>query len=179
MTLRDLANRVLSTNAPSSVVLIRLMVGVVFVSEGIQKFLYPGELGPGRFEKIGFAAPQALAYAVGCFESVCGALLVVGLATRLAAIPLMIIMVTAIITTKVPILIGQDLWGFHVRKLPEYGFWAMAHEARTDYAMLLGSMFLFMLGGGRRSLDARWRSARLCKTDAGSAPKTGSESHNE
>lgn len=103
MTLRGLANRVLSTNAPSSVVLIRLMVGVVFVSEGIQKFLYPGELGPGRFEKIGFAAPQALAYAVGCFESVCGALLVVGLATRLAAIPLMIIMVTAIITTKVPI----------------------------------------------------------------------------
>ena len=159
--------RLLATRAPASVILIRLMVGLVFLSEGTQKFLYPGSLGPGRFEKIGFAGPEALAYFVACFEVTCGALLVLGLFTRLAAIPLIIIMLTALTTTKLPILIGHDLWGFHVRKLSEFGFWAMAHEARTDWAMLLGSVFLLIVGGGRWSLDAGiWkRRSHAAETD--------------
>jgi putative oxidoreductase len=149
---------IVATRAPVSVILIRLMVGLVFLSEGLQKFLDPGNLGPGRFEKIGFAASDALAYFVACFEVTGGALLVLGLFTRLAAIPLIIIMLTALTTTKLPILIGHDLWGFHVRTLPEYGFRAMAHAARTDWAMLLGSIFLLIVGGGRWSLDARiWK----------------------
>lgn len=144
----------MGTRAPASVILIRLMVGLVFVSEGLQKFIYPADLGPDRFEKMGFAQP-GIAYFVACFEVTCGTLLVLGLFTRAAAIPLIIVMLTAIATTKLPILVGYDLWGFHVRKLPEYGFWAMAHEARTDWAMLLGSIFLLFVGGGRWSVDAK------------------------
>jgi len=146
--------RLAVSRAPASVILIRLMVGLVFVSEGLQKFIYPAALGPGRFEKIGFAVPGALAYFVACFEIVCGALLVLGWFTRLAAIPLIVIMLTAITATKLPIFVGHDLWGFHVRKLPEYGLWAMAHETRTDWAMLLGSLFLLIVGGGRIAFDA-------------------------
>jgi putative oxidoreductase len=145
--------RIVTTRAPASVILIRLMVGLVFLSEGLQKFLYPADFGTGRFEKIGFAGPEALAYFVACFEVTCGMLLVLGLITRLAAIPLIIVMLTALTTTKLPILAGHDLWGFHVRKLPEYGFWAMAREARTDWSMLLGSVFLLIAGAGRWSLD--------------------------
>lgn len=145
--------RIVATRAPASVVLIRLLVGTVFVSEGLQKFIFPAELGPGRFEKMGFAQPN-VAYLVACFEAACGALLVIGLATRAAALPLIVVMITAIVTTKLPILVGHDLWGFHVRKLSQYGFWAIVHEARTDWAMLLGSIYLLIVGGGRWSIDA-------------------------
>jgi uncharacterized membrane protein YphA (DoxX/SURF4 family) len=116
------------------------MVGLVFVSEGIQKFLFPAEVGAGRFAKIGFPQPELLAGIVGGFEIACGILLILGLLTRLAALPLIVIMLTAISTTKVPI-------------LQESGFWKMAHEARTDWSMLLGSIFLLIVGGGTCSLD--------------------------
>jgi putative oxidoreductase len=145
---------ILTTRAPASVTLIRLMVGLVFVSEGVQKFLYSADLGPGRFAKIGFSEPAALAYLVACFEVACGALLVLGLLTRVAAVPLIMVMLTAITTTKLPMLVGHDLWGFHVHELSRYGFWTMAHQARTDWSMLLGSVFLLIAGGGRFSLDA-------------------------
>jgi len=150
---RSFWTKVTATSAPASVILVRLVVGLVFLSEGLQKFMFEA-LGPGRFERIGFPAPHALAYFVACFEVICGTLLVVGLATRLAAIPLIIVMLTAIITTKIPILIGHDLWGFHVHKLSHYGFWMMAHEARADFSMLLGSIFLAIVGAGRWSMDA-------------------------
>lgn len=152
---RSVWKRILATQAPACVILIRLMVGLVFVSEGIQKFTYPGDVGVGRFEKIGLAAPEVLAYFVACFEIACGALVTLGLFTRLAAIPLIVIMLTAIVTTKLPILVGHDLWGFHVRDLSRYGFWSMAHAARTDWAMLLGSVFLLIVGGGPWSMDDR------------------------
>ncbi|MFB3777066.1 MAG: DoxX family protein [Bryobacteraceae bacterium] len=134
--------RLRRTETPAAVVLIRLMVGLVFLSEGIQKFFFPGQLGVGRFVKIGIPGPEVLAPMVGCFEIVCGALIVLGLCTRLAAIPLVSIMLVAITTTKVPILIKS-------------GFWAMAHESRTDFSMLLGSLFLLITGAGAWSLDAR------------------------
>lgn len=131
----------LTTSAPAAVILIRLMVGAVFLSEGIQKFLFPAEVGAGRFEKIGFASPELVAQFVACFEITCGVLVLLGLLTRLAVVPLIIIMLTAIATTKVPILM-------------ESGFWKMAHEARTDWSMLLGSVFLLIVGAGSLSLDA-------------------------
>jgi len=149
-TFSDLAK----TNAPAAAILIRVAVGAVFLSEGIQKFLYPASLGVGRFEKIGFAAAELFAPMVGAFEIGCGLLVLLGLLTRLAVLPLIGIMVVAIVTTKLPILLGHDLWGFHVRELSSYGFWSMAHETRTDFAMLLGSMFLLIIGGGRGSIDA-------------------------
>jgi len=130
-------------------------VGGVFLSEGIQKFLYPGENGVGRFTKIGIPAPEVMAPFVGVIEIVCGALILIGLLTRLAAIPLIIDMLVAILSTKIPILLGHGFWGFSLRPLPYYGFWGMAHEARTDFAMLLGSIFLLIVGAGAWSLDAR------------------------
>ncbi len=131
-----------NSHAPSAVLLIRLLVGWVFLSEGIQKFLYPAALGVGRFEKIGIPDPAFFAPFVGAVEIVCGALLIVGLLTRLATIPLIIDISVAILTTKLPMLMKS-------------GFWAMMHEARTDYCMLLGLIFLLITGAGSFSLDAR------------------------
>ena len=111
------------------------------MSEGIQKFLFPDALGVGRFTKIGIPVPEFMASFVGVFEVACGGLLLVGLLTRLAAIPLIVVMVVAISTTKIPIFL-QD------------GFWKMSHEARTDYAMLLGLLFLLVVGAGPWSCDA-------------------------
>jgi putative oxidoreductase len=152
-----LLQKLIATSAPASVILIRLVVGGVFLSEGIQKFLYPAENGVGRFTKIGIPAPEVMAPFVGVVEIVCGALILIGLLTRLAAIPLIINMLVAILSTKIPILLGQGFWGFSLRTLPYYGFWGMAHEARTDFAMLLGSIFLLIVGAGAWSLDARLR----------------------
>jgi uncharacterized membrane protein YphA (DoxX/SURF4 family) len=118
------------------------MVGTVFLSEGTQKFLFPEQLGSGRFASIGLPIPGLLAPFVGTFEIVCGSLVLAGAATRLAAIPLLIIMTVALATTKWPILVNQ-------------GFWVMAHETRTDWSMLLGSLFLLVVGAGPWSLDAR------------------------
>jgi uncharacterized membrane protein YphA (DoxX/SURF4 family) len=134
--------RIASTHAPAAVLLVRLLVGAVFLSEGIQKFLFPAEVGAGRFTTIGLPSPEILAPLVGCFEIACGTLVLLGLFTRLAVIPLIVIMLTAIYTTKIPILQRQ-------------GFWKMAHEARTDWSMLLGALFLLIVGAGIWSLDAR------------------------
>jgi putative oxidoreductase len=151
----------MSTMAPASVILIRIAVGGVFLSEGIQKFLFPNELGVGRFVKIGIPAPGVMGPFVGIVEIVCGLLVVLGLLTRLAAIPLIIDMCVALISTKIPILLGHGFWRFSVSKLPSYGFWSMAHEARTDFAMLLGALFLLFVGAGAWSLDARLASKTL------------------
>ena len=143
---------VFKNGAPSSaalqgMILIRLMVGWVFLSEGIQKFLFPAALGVGRFVKIGIPAPYFFAPFVGVVEIVCGALLIVGLLTRLAAIPLLIDIAVAIATTKVPM-------------LAKVGFWGSMHEARTDFCMLLGLIFLMIAGSGRLSLDERFEKRR-------------------
>lgn len=63
-------------------------------------------------------------------------------------------MIVAIVSTKIPILFGHDIWIFHVPKLGRYGFWSMIHEARDDLGMLLGSLYLLIEGGGKWSLDA-------------------------
>jgi putative oxidoreductase len=149
---RILRERLLLTTAPRWVVLIRLMVGAVFLSEGIQKFLFPAELGAGRFAKIGLPSPDALAPFVATFEVGCGLLVLAGGLTRLAALPLITIMCVAIGTTKVPILLGR-------------GFWSMAHEARTDFSMLLGSIFLLIVGAGPWSVDA-WLGKTAARPDA-------------
>lgn len=131
---------ILETKSFGTTLLIRLMVGVVFLSEGIQKFLFPEKLGSGRFEKIGLPNPEFLGPFVGTFEITCGSLVLLGLFTRLASIPLTIIMLVAIATTKAEVLAND-------------GFWEMMHGSRTDWAMLLGSIFLLIKGGGRWSID--------------------------
>jgi len=142
-----LPDYITATQAPAATLLIRLMVGSVFLSEGVQKFLFPAEVGAGRFAKIGLPSPEFLGLFVGGFEIVCGALVLAGLLTRLAVIPLLTIMLVAICTTKIPI-------------LQQSGFWKMAHESRTDFSMLLGSLFLFIVGAGVWSVDARWRRGK-------------------
>jgi putative oxidoreductase len=143
-----------STRAPASVLLIRVMVGIVFLTEGIQKFLYADELGAGRFVKIGIPAPEVMGPFVGAVEIVCGGLLLLGLLTRLAAIPLIINISVAILSTKIPMLLGHGFCGFALAKLPRYGFLSMMHEARTDFSMLLGLLFLLIVGAGAWSVDA-------------------------
>jgi uncharacterized membrane protein YphA (DoxX/SURF4 family) len=135
------------------VALIRLMVGSVFLFEGILKFIYPDELAAGRFAKIGIPAPQVLGPFVGGVEVICGALVIIGLLTRLAAIPLLIDISVAILSTKIPILLGHGFWNFTLAKLPRYGFLSMVHEARTDFSMWLGLMFLLIVGPGCWSID--------------------------
>ena len=130
------------------------MTGSVFLSEGIQKFLYPTELAAGRFAKIGIPAPQIMGPFVGACELVCGALLIIGLLTRLAAIVLLIDISVAIVSTKIPVLLGHGFWSFSLMKLPRYGFWSMMHEARTDFSMWLGLLFLLSVGAGKWSFDA-------------------------
>ncbi len=120
--------------------LIRLVVGSIFISEGLQKYLFPALLGPGRFTTIGFTHPSFWAYFTGSFEIACGFAVLIGFLTRLSSIPLLIIMITAFISTKWPILINQ-------------GFWKFAHEYRTDYAMTLLLILLIIYGGGNLSAD--------------------------
>lgn len=147
---------IFSTQAPGSVALIRLMVGGVFFVEGLLKFIYPDELGAGRFAKIGIPLPQMLGPFVGGVEMICGALLLIGLCTRLAVVPLLINISVAILSTKIPVLLGHGFWGFALMKLPRYGLLSMLHEARTDLCMWLGLVFLIIVGAGRWSLDAAW-----------------------
>ena len=145
----------LGTRAPGWSILVRLLVGlVVFLPEGIQKLAFPDILGAGRFANIGIPYPELMGPFVGIVEIVCGTLIILGLLTRLAAIPLIIIMIVAIVSTKVPILLGHDFWIFHLPKLPRYGFWSMMHEARADFDMLLGALYLLIEGAGAWSLDA-------------------------
>lgn len=130
-----------SSKAPRAVILVRLMVGAVFLSEGIQKFMFPAEVGAGRFAKIGLPSPEFLGPFVGGFEIACGLLVLLGLFTRLAVVPILTIMAVAFFSTKLPILVNS-------------GFWKMAHEGRTDFSMILGAAFLLIVGAGAWSLDA-------------------------
>lgn len=129
-----------TTNTPT--LLCRLAVGLIFLSEGIQKYILPDLTGTGRFIKIGFSHPAFWAYFTGSFEIVCGILVLIGLLTRLAAMPLLIIMLVSFITTKYPVLM-------------EKGFWFMVHDYRTDFAMTLLLIFLLIYGGGKYSMDLK------------------------
>ena len=128
-----MAMKFFQRNRPVHNFLIRLVVGLIFLSEGLQKYLFPALLGPGRFEKIGFSHAEFWAYFTGSFEMLCGLMILLGLFLRLAVIPLFIVMIVAFITTKWPLLIDK-------------GFWPFAHEYRTDFAMTLLLIFLFLYG---------------------------------
>lgn len=149
------ASYLLESRAPAATILIRFMVGGIFLSEGLQKFLYSADLGSGRFEKIGIPAPGFFGPFVGTFELVCGALVVLGLLTRVAVFPLIAIMLVALVTTKLPILIGSEFLGFSLRPLSRYGLLSMLHESRNDLCMLSGSVFLLLTGAGPLSIDAK------------------------
>jgi putative oxidoreductase len=135
------------SRASKAVLLVRVLVGLVFLSEGIQKFLFSDALGVGRFAKIGIPWPQFMAPFVGIVEIVCGSLVLIGLATRLATVPLLIDIAVALYSTKIV-------------TFAKNGFWGTLHEARTDISMLLGLIFLLLVGGGAWSFDAWWAERR-------------------
>lgn len=145
--------KIIRSDNSKTTIIIRLMVGAVFLSEGIQKFIYPAARGISRFDKMGFPNPEFFATFVGSFEIICGALLLFGLLTRAAALLMLINMTVAIVVTKIPISFGESFGPFVLRDLKTYGFWSMAHEIRTDFAMWLGSLFLVIKGGGNWSFD--------------------------
>ena len=129
------------TTAPSSTLLIRAIVGAVFLLEGTLKFVDPDAFGVGRFAKIGIPFPSFFAPFDGVFEIACGLGLMLGLLTRWATIPMIVNMIVAITATKVPMLLRD-------------GFFKAAHEARLDVTMLLACIFLLLAGGGALSLDS-------------------------
>jgi uncharacterized membrane protein YphA (DoxX/SURF4 family) len=131
-----------------AVFLIRLAIGLIFFTQGFLKYIDPN-MGVNRFTKIGFPHPYFTAHFVGTFEIICGFLVLVGLCTRLAAIPLLIVICTAIATTKIPELSRTN-----------QGFWFMVSDARTDFAMLMSLLFLLRAGAGSWSLDSRLVSSR-------------------
>lgn len=128
------------TDNRNTTCLIRLMVGFIFFTEGLQKFLFPHLRGAGRFEDMGLPAPEFLSYFVASFEVLCGAMVLLGLLTRLAAIPIIFIMVVAIVVVKLPVLLEEN-------------FWVMLYISKIDFAMLIGAVYLFIEGSGRWSVD--------------------------
>lgn len=142
MSTTKMDSRDVSIDRPSTL-LIRSAVGLIFVSQGILKYTDPN-MGVVRFTRIGFPHPYFTAHFVGSFEIVCGFLVLLGLKTRLAAVPLLIIIFTAICTTKIPELFRAN-----------QGFWYMVSDARTDFAMLCCLLFLIIYSKGRASLDGR------------------------
>ena len=136
-------------------ILIRIIVGVVFLTEGILKFVYPAELGAGRFAHIGLPLPHLLAPFVGAVEIAAGSALILNLYAGDAALLLLIVILTAIFTTKLPILIGHHLGVFAPPKLDHYGFLSFIHESRTDLAMLFGLVAILLDSGMKLNLKGR------------------------
>ena len=180
MSLRKLIDWMLTPpdSAPRSTILIRCMVGGVFLWEGILKFVYTNQ-GVGRFMKIGIPAPGLMANFVAVLEIVGGALLISGFLTRLIAIPFVIEMVVAILSTKVALYFGTSPLPLPPAP-PQSGAWAVLHEIRSDYAQIMSVLFLLAAGPGPWSVDAilarlRKRGTRT-SSGAGSAIEVGNRS---
>jgi putative oxidoreductase len=145
-----LAPRATVIQPSGATILIRFYVGAIFLVEGVLKYLRPDSLGPGRFAKVGIPQSVLLANLDAFFEIGCGVLIIVGLFTRLAVLPMIVDMIGALTTTKFPL-----LWGSAALYPGEHGLWDFVHESRLEWAMLCGSLFLLRAGAGRLSLDAK------------------------
>jgi uncharacterized membrane protein YphA (DoxX/SURF4 family) len=141
--------------------LVRIITGVVFLAEGILKFMLPDELGSGRFAHIGLPMPHVLAPVVGIVEIVSGAAVILNIYTGEAAVLLLCVIVTALITTKVPILLGHPLGRFGVPKgVAHTGVFGFLHEARTDLAMLFSLVAILMDSGMHVVRPREWWQRR-------------------
>ena len=132
---------VLKTGDDWKIIFIRLIIGLIFISEGIQKFLYIEALGPGFFRELGFSNHLFWANFTGVSEILFGALILLGLLTRLSSIPLLIILATAFFTTKLPVLMTKGIWTFF-------------HQNNADFALVMLLIVLIIYGGGKWSVDS-------------------------
>src|SRR5580658_5017518 len=145
-------------DGPKSTLLLRVMAGGVFLWEGILKFTYANQ-GVGRFTKLGMPFPHFTAGFVGWLEIVGGLLLLSGLTTRLIAIPFIVEMIVAILSTKISLYLGTYPLPLPSSP-PQVGMWAVLHEVRSEYAQLLTVAFLLINGPGKWSLDALFAKGR-------------------
>jgi putative oxidoreductase len=141
-TASSFKSQVLSTGDDRKTIFIRLITGLIFISEGIQKYLIVTMYGQLFFEHIGFSNPQFWVYFTGTFEILCGMLILFGLLTRLASIPLIIIMIFAFVKTQLPLLSTN-------------GFWTFAHEYSTGFSLTMLLIVLLIYGGGKWSVDSK------------------------
>jgi len=141
-TAKSIKTQILNTDTDKKTIFLRLIVGLIFFSEGIQKYLVVEMLGPAFFKEIGFGHPMFWAYFTGAFEMFCGILILFGLLTRLASIPLLTIMIVAFTTTKLPLLATN-------------GFLTFSHEYSTDFSLTLLLILLIIYGGGKWSFDLK------------------------
>ena len=158
-------------SSPRSTILIRLMAGGVFFSEGILKFVYVNQ-GIGRFTKIGIPAPGPTAHFVAVLEIVGGLLVMSGLLTRLIAVPFVIEMIMAILSTKIALYLGTSPLPLPPAP-PQIGMWAVLHEIRSDYAQIMSVLFLLVAGPGPWSLDAVLARARQRRVTTGRVETSG------
>ena len=138
--LLNMFEKIIKSDNDKTTILIRMVLGIIFISEGLQKFFLPEIRGVGRFKEIDIPFPEFSSYFVGTFEIVCGIFIFIGFLTRLASIPTLVIMTVAILTTKTQVFTNE-------------GFWEMMHSSRTDWAMFIGSLFLIIKGSGDFSVD--------------------------
>jgi putative oxidoreductase len=136
--INSIKSLVMKTGNDNKMIIIRLIVGLIFISEGTQKYLFLQIFGPGFFQEIGFSHAYFWAYFTGACEILSGIMILSGLLTRIASIPLLIIM---FITTKLPILTTK-------------GFWSFLHEYNADFALTMLLILLLFYGGGKWSVDA-------------------------
>jgi len=139
-------------NAPTATFLLRLMAGGVFLWEGMLKFVFANQ-GVGRFTKLGIPAPELMANFVGILEIVGGILIIAGFLTRFIAIPFIIEMIVAMVSTKISMYFGTSPLPLPPVP-PQIGLWAVLHEIRSEYAQIMVVIFLLIAGPGRWSLDA-------------------------
>ena len=142
----------------STILILRLMAGGVFFSEGILKFVYTNQ-GVGRFTKLGFPMPELLANFIGTTEIIGGLFLLFGIFTRFTAFWFIVEMIVVLITTKISLYLGTSPLPLPPAP-PKVGIWAVLHESRSDYAQLLTCIFLLIQGAGRKSLDTFLRKPK-------------------
>ena len=145
---------IFKTNDSSATILIRTLVSIVFVSEGMRKLIFSGMMGSDRYTSMNIPDANIFGPFVGVIEITCGLLILLGLITRLASIPLIITMLVTILSTAMPFLLGENWWIFHVQELSHYSFWSIMHEVRANVAALFAVLYLLIRGAGKCSLDA-------------------------
>ena len=142
--------KILGTGDDRKIIIIRLIVGLIFISEGILKYKQAQWLGPGRFTDIGFNNPFFWAHFTGAVEIFFGTFILSGFFTRLACIPLFIVMFTAFFKAKLPL-------------IENHGIWTFLHEYTTDFALTLLLVLLFIHGSGKWSIDRIFTSHQYNK----------------